>query len=316
MRVTDLLAVFQKKSHLQKGACAISFTREGLTFVQVDRDEQKNPIVKTCDFIQTSFDPMDIMRSLSNLVRKNNCEGFRCHWVLQAKDYSLISIPNLPVSAEELPTALRWHIKDQIDFPITDAAIDYFKVPYLSKTQNEELIYVIVARKNYLEMFSKVIIETKLDLDVIEIPEFSMRNLAELFVEKGQGVGIIEVQVTGGAKLIIMRDGFVYLVRKIEVELHKTHSDEELHVFMTEIQRSCDYYENGLGQTPVSKFLLISPDVSLATQLTEGLGFPVEPMDIASKLNAPGLAPEKLQQCLYAIGGALRQDEVGNEATN
>lgn len=316
MRVTDLLSVFHKKSLQYKGTCAISFVREGLTFVQIERDGQKNPVVKTCDFIQTSFDPTEILRALSGVVRKYHCEGFRCHWVLQSKDYNLISIPNLPVSAEELPTALRWHIKDQIDFPVTDAAIDYFKVPYLSKTQNEELIYVIVARKNYLEMLSKIIIETKLNLDVIEIPEFSLRNLAELFAEKGQGIGIIEIQATGGAKLIIMRDGFVYLVRKIEVELHKTHSDEELHVFMTEIQRSCDYYENGLGQAPVSQFLLISPDMSLAAQLTDGLGFPVESMDIASKLNAPGFAPEKLQQCLYAIGGALRQDEVGNEATN
>jgi len=85
---------------------------------------------------------------------------------------------------------------------------------------------------------------------------------------------------------------------------------------MTEIQRSCDYYENGLGQAPVSKFLLISPEVALASQLTEGLGFPVESMDIASKVNAPGCTPEKLQQCLYALGGALRQEEVGNEAAN
>lgn len=309
MHLRDLFAAFNKKSVLSNGICAINFVREGLTFAQLEWDAQKNPVVKTCDFIQTAFDPLEILRSLSGLVKKNNCQGFHCNWVLQSKDYNLISIPNLPVAAEEMGTALKFHIKDQIDFPITDAVIDYFKVPYLSKSQNEELIYVVVARKNYLDLVAKLIVESGLHLSVIEIPEFSMRNIAELFAEKDQGVGIIEAS-SAGTKLIIMRNGFVYLVRKIEVELHKSQSGDELQVFITEIQRSCDYYENGLGQAPVSKFLLISSDVMLASKLTQGLGFPVESLDISSKLGSSAIAPERLQQCLYAIGGALRQEEV------
>jgi hypothetical protein len=82
-------------------------------------------------------------------------------------------------------------------------------------------------------------------------------------------------------------------------------------MFITEIQRSCDYYENGLGQAPLSKFLLISPDTSLAGQLSQGLGLPVESMELSSKLMAPHTTESgRLQQCFYAIGGALRQDEV------
>lgn len=317
MHLMDLLSNFKRKAVQPKGACAVNFVREGLAFAQVEWDAQKKPVVKICDFVQTAFDPLEILRALSSLVKKYDCQGFLCNWVLQAKDYNLISIPNLPVAAEELSGALKFHIKDQVDFPITDAVFDYFKVPYLSKTQNEELIYVAVARKNYIDLVAKLIVEAGLTLSVIEIPEFAMRNLAELFADKSQGVGIIETAASSGAKLIIMRDGFVYLVRKIEVEFHKSQNNEELHMFITEIQRSCDYYENGLGQAPLTKFLLISPDVSLAEKLTQGLGVPVEMLDVNSKLPAlSSIDTGKLQQCMYAIGGALRQDEVGDETTN
>jgi len=317
MHLMDLVTAVTKKAVQPKGICAINFVREGLTFALIERDVQKKPRVKTCDFIQAAFEPLEILRALSTMVKKYDCQGFLCNWVLQAKDYNLISIPNLPVSAEELPMALKFNIKDQIDFPVTEAVIDYFKVPYLSKAQNEELIYVAVARKNYLDLVAKLIVEAGLVLNVIEIPEFALRNIAELFAEKGQSIGIIETNGSSGAKLIIMRDSFVYLVRKIDIELHKSQSNEELHVFITEIQRSCDYYENGLGQAPLTKFLLLSADASLPTQLMQGLGFPVELLDISSKLAAPPTVDAgRLQQCLYAIGGALRQEEVDNEATS
>ncbi|MDX2165301.1 MAG: hypothetical protein SFW07_07810 [Gammaproteobacteria bacterium] len=313
MHLKDLLLSLKNKPFQAKGICAVHFLREGLTFATIDWDDQKKPVVKECDFIQTSFDPLEILRALSSLVKKYSLQGYLCNWVLQPKDYSLISIPDLPVAAEELSNALKFHIKDQIDFSVTDAVVDYFKVPYLSKAQNEELIYVVVARKNYLDLVAKLIVESGLTLNVIDIPEFAVRNVAELFAQKGEGVAIIESN-SNGSRLTIMSDGFVYLVRKIDVELNKTQSGDEFHVFVTEIQRSCDYYENGLGQMPVSKFLLISPDLSLASKLRESLGVSVEPLNVNDKLPAPsGVEPEQLQQCLYAIGGALRGNEKGSQ---
>lgn len=315
MRLTDLWTSLKSKSFNKpfqaKGTCAINFLREGIAFAEVEVDQEGKPLIKHCEFVQTAFDSIEILRALSSLVKKYGLYGYSCNWVLQPKDYDLISIPDLPVASDELTNALKFHIKDQVDFPVTDAVIDYFKVPYLSKSQNEDLIYVVVARKNYIDLVAKLIVESGLYLSIIDIPEFAVRNVAELFSQSGEGVGIIEAS-TNGSRLTIMSDGFVYLMRKIDVELNKTQSGDELNVFATEIQRSCDYYENGLGKAPVVKFLLLSPDDSLASKLMENLGVPVEYMNVTEKLSAPSdIEPERLQQCMYAIGGALRTGGKG-----
>ena len=315
--LTDLFsAVIKKltpKAPLTNGLCAVGFTKEGLAFARIEwvqQNGQKIPVLKACEYVLLLFDPEKILHTLMDIVKKNHSQGMPCHWVLQSKDYELISIPNLPVATEELSTALRWHIKDQIDFPITEAVLDYFKVPYLTKTQNEELIYVVVAKKNYLELISKIIVEAGLNLVSIEIPDLALRNAVELFSEKKQGIGILEINQTG-AKLILMQDGYIYLIRQIEMELHKIQSAEELNVLASEIQRSCDYYENGLGQLPISKLVVISSNLSLGEQLSAELNMPVDALELSLKLTNPsGSDKDKIAHCLYAIGAALHVEEA------
>lgn len=318
-QLADIFAKFKQQlpqRNQRSEICSINLVREGLVFVQITWDAQKKPELKFCEFIPISFDPDKIQQTLASIVKKNNFQGFPCNWVLQTKDYELVSIPNLPVPAQELLSALRWHVKDQISFPAAEAAIDYFKVPCLSKTQKDELIYVIVARKNYLELMSKVIVESGLSLNVIEIPEFAVRNVAELFADKNAGIGIIEIHPLG-VRFTIMQDGFVFLVRRVDITLPQVPQEtDDISVLVTEVQRSCDYYENGLGQSPVAKFLLISPDPALATRLTTELGIPVEFLDLTTKLAVPEAMKPKFQHCLYAVGGALRQETADNETAS
>ncbi len=310
MQLKDLLLPFKAKKIQPQGTFSIHFVKEGITYAEIEWIAKK-PVIKRCGLIQTTFGPVEILRELSSLVKKYAYHGYVCNWVLQPKDYNLISIPDLPVSSDELSTALKFHIKDQIDFPVMEAVIDYFKVPYLTKAQNEELIYVVVARKNYIDLVAKLIVESELVLNVIDIPEFAVRNIAEFYAEPGDSIGVIECS-SAGVRLSIMVDGFVYVVRKIDVDFNQTLSDDEFHIVVTEVQRSCDYYENGLGQKPVTQFLLVSPDGSLASKLTDRLSVPVEYINISNKLESTAdLTPEKLQQCLYAIGGGLRREEKG-----
>ena len=55
----------------------------------------------------------------------------------------------LPVEPQELVNALRFKIKDRIDFPVTEAAIDYFQVPEDTRTQKK--IYVVVTKTKLLQ---------------------------------------------------------------------------------------------------------------------------------------------------------------------
>ena len=65
---------------------------------------------------------------LQKLVKKHDLDRFPCVSSMDLGDYNLLSVEPPEVPPAELSAALRWRVKDLIDFSIDDAVIDAFQV--------------------------------------------------------------------------------------------------------------------------------------------------------------------------------------------
>ena len=58
--------------------------------------------------------------------------------------FSLVEAPDVP--ADELRAAVRWRIKDLIDFHIDDAVIDVFEMPPHARGGPHRMMYAVTAK--------------------------------------------------------------------------------------------------------------------------------------------------------------------------
>jgi MSHA biogenesis protein MshI len=283
-----------KKNNAKKpGLCGIQITPEGVAIAQVMR-VKGNPVLTRYDFLPSTSSPDSFIPVISEYVKANSLEGIRASWILQSSDYTLLPVGNLPVSTQEIPQALKWHVKDRIDFPIIEASIDYFAVPHLNQSSQEDFIYAIVAKKDFLEKTVRLISGTGLEVNIIDVPEFALRNFAGISLGQQNSIGMIEVNPTR-TSLVVIQDNLIYLARQIE--WNKKEGVEKL---TSEIQRSLDYYESELGHSPVQHFYISPSYQTFFPTLKENLAF-----------NMQDLNWDKLKdiRCISAVGAALRLEE-------
>lgn len=103
----------------------------------------------------------------------------RAALLLDAADYQVLQIAAPAVAPDEYRAAARWLIKEQIDFPVDEAALDCFAIPGDGAAAASRL-HTVVARQ---QMVSRTVAEWRgagVQLQAIDIPELALRNLALL----------------------------------------------------------------------------------------------------------------------------------------
>ena len=99
--------------------------------------------------------------------------------LLDVADYQILQIQAPAVAPHEYRAAARWLIKDQIDFPVEQAALDCFAIPGDAGTLASRL-HTVVARQ---QLVNRTVAEWRgagVQLQAIDIPELALRNLALL----------------------------------------------------------------------------------------------------------------------------------------
>ena len=137
--------------------------------------------------------------------------------MLDESEYSLLLTEAPDVKPEELRTALRWRVKDLIDFHINDATLDAFELPGADGNKSREM-YAVAARNEAIRRRADALQNAGINLEVIDIPEMAQRNLAALLPEDAQGVALLSFTNRGGL-LTISRQGDLYLSRGLDVGL-------------------------------------------------------------------------------------------------
>lgn len=256
---------------------------------------------------------------LEKTIRVNNLQNSSCVNVLSPELYQMVQVEMADLSPEESRDAARWQIRERIDYPPEEAIIDLFEVaPFGS--ERKPISYAVSAQESKLRERIELIQQAGLELEAIDIPEFSLRNICDLFTDDPRGLAILLLLEKSGI-LVVVRDGSLYLVRVLNMGMkdllpyadgqYETLTDR-LDGIVLETQRSFDYCESTFQLPMVSRLLVAQTQreiPALITYLNEYLATSVESFSFDGILKIPeGAQQIELNRHLLAIGGALRKE--------
>lgn len=289
--------------------------RDGMTLACMRRADGQLPQVLAA----TQYAEPVSADLLEKVAKEHKAQGFHCSAVLGSAEYQLISVEKPNVPDAELRTAVRWRLKDVLDFPADQATIDVLDLPLdpNAAVRPQAMVFVVAARNSVIEPLQKMCAQAKFPLSVIDIPEMAQRNIATLVEVEGRGLAMLSLGEDGGLLTVSFR-GELYLSRRIDVtNAQLTHEDHErkhaaFDRVTLELQRSLDNFERQFAFISVAK-LVIGPSVvtGLEDYLASNLYTPVETLDLSTVLDfsaVPELAGKAEQQRYFlALGGALRE---------
>lgn len=230
----------------------------------------------------------------------------------------LVEVPNVP--ADEVKSAVRWQIKDLLDFSVDDAVIELFEMPEQSTDAQKSMAYAVATRRSSIQKHIEQLRDAGFASDVIDIPELCARNIATLLPQDDDGVAFLHFTDDHGI-LTVTRQGVLYLIRRIEkgrtAIIAAAEDDfvqtELVSTIVLETQRSLDYYESHFDRRPASE-LVLGPGADiggLAESLNEQLGISVSSLDFDRLFELQSaLSPEEQGACLIAVGAALRFESL------
>jgi MSHA biogenesis protein MshI len=308
-----LLKLFGAKTR-QNEVMGVEFGAEGVAFAHIQRFATQQPRLAHCEFLPCNADD-DRAEILKNRLAKLGLSRLPCHLVLPPAEYNLLLGEAPKVPAEELAEALRWRVKDLITFPVAEAVIDAFLLPEDSARGNNRMAYAVVTQRKHIEALVTQARAAQLSLKVIDIAELALRNLAEACCDTQRGVALVKLG-QGGGSLQILRNGNLYLSRQFALAYNAGLLDDlPAEALVLELQRSLDYFERQLRQSPPSHVFICGENVTedkLTADIKNSLPISIRLLSLNEGLQVDdAVAEHNLSLCLSAVGAALRQDRVG-----
>ena len=194
------------------------------------------------------------------LSREWHLERYRCATLLDPGDYQLLLVeaPNVP--AAELKAAIRWRIKDMLDYHVDDATVDVLDIPPdPSGSARTRSMYAVAARNDAIQACIERFDAAQIPLSVIDIAETAQRNIAALYENDGRGVGLLYLGESSGLFTINFRRE-LYLARRIDVGYAQISAAQEraeaFSRIALELTRTLDHFDRQFGFVAVSKLLL------------------------------------------------------------
>ena len=253
--------------------------------------------------------------ALKDWVGQHQLKGVPCNVSLSPGSYQLLLTEAPDVPQEELRDAIRWKIKELSSIPVERAAIDVFLLPNDGARSSKSMAYVVVSELSQVNRIIETITNAELSLRAIDISELALRNLSLLKQEgqlQGRGLGLVQIYA-GRATVYLYREGNLYLSRQFNLDYGGGLLDEiPEDSFLLEVQRSLDYYERQMRQTPPVNLFIFGENISqdkINTNISRGLSVPAKYLGLEDMFRVADetLDPPILQQCSVALGAALRE---------
>ncbi|HEX7812635.1 MAG TPA: agglutinin biogenesis protein MshI [Burkholderiales bacterium] len=294
---------------------ALSVHPDRVDIAKVTRNGAAPPLVEICDSVQKKNSSLETLQA----VRKDfRLDQNRCGTLLSASQYQLQLLDAPAVPDAELKSAVRWSLKDLLDYPVETATIDVVMVPAgPNSTARGKSVYAVSARNSAIESVMKTFLEAKLALQVIDVPELAQRNIAALLETEGRGLALLNFDDEGGL-LTFTAGGELYLSRRIEVgSLMLQQADhgrrEQLFERITlELQRSLDHFDRQFSHVPLARVALgpLAEDAGLQAYLAKNLYVPVEAINLGGILDFGERTEMReagyQQRFMPVLGAALR----------
>lgn len=307
------------KARKKEGILVTSFHADGISVARVERQPAAKPIVKLAVFHPVT--PSLSAEALARAVRDAQAGNFAGSTLLAGGEYQLLQVeaPNVP--QEELKTAVRWRLKDMLDFHVDDATIDVLDIPVDKAAGNRaHSMFAIAARNSLIQSRQDMFAEAQVPLSVIDIPEMAQRNISALLEPEGRGLAMLSFDAAGGL-LTVSYNKELYLARHFDVTLAMLQEQdiERRHAafdkIALELQRSLDHFDRQYHFISISRLMLAPTGVpSLQDFLSAQMYMPVESFglgDVFDLAEAPGLhAPAEQVRQFLTLGAALRHEEL------
>jgi MSHA biogenesis protein MshI len=243
---------------------------------------------------------------------------YQCSTLLASGEYQLLLVeaPNVPQA--ELKTAIRWRIKDMLDYHVDDATVDVLAVPPNPAGERGSSMYAVTARNEVVQACIGRFEGARIPLSVIDIPETSQRNIAALFEQQDRGLAMLYIGPDQGLLTINFR-GELMLARRIEVSAEDLRSssaserEEHFQRVLLELQRTLDHFDRQFAYAPITRLLLApqSGETGLLEYLAGNLDVPVERVHLSGAIAFGAhaeLEPADEWRLFHLIGAALRHE--------
>jgi MSHA biogenesis protein MshI len=237
--------------------------------------------------------------------------------VLSTDAYQLVLIEAPDVQPEELRGAVRWKLKDIINFPPSEAVVDVFEIPEQARYVESRMIYAVAARAEAVRRVVSLIKPRVRGFDCVDIPEMCLRNIASLLPQDEHGVALIALG-DNFAQLTLTCQGILYLARRIDLSRRaeapagEAAADVDVASLALELQRSLDYYESHFDRPAITEVVIASGDARaerLLGDLSAATGHSVTLLEVEDLFDvADGIEPDTRWPGLLALGAALRSE--------
>jgi Tfp pilus assembly PilM family ATPase len=314
------------------GWVAIELDGRMARLVHVRRDPVR-PVVEFAE--KRPWDPGD-HKSLERIAREFGLRRYSCLTLLKPADYQILFVEAPEVQRAELKPALRWRIKDMLDYPVEDAALDLLEVPVGGTgAQRTRQMYAVAAKNETVRANVERFAKAGITLAVVDIPDTAQRNVAALFEAEERAVAALTFD-PGGGLITVTFKGELYLTRRLDITAdqvvesvgkYRTGSDDSLILedddgrsqlferVLVEMQRSLDACERTYPFFSIGRVLLgsVPDEAGLLEHLAGNLYVPVEALDPTRVMRLPKAAaawsaPER-GQWLKLIGAGLRGED-------
>lgn len=293
-----------KRKAATKGRIGIAMMGDRIEVAVVRRESGGAPILDRYESI--AINATAGADGASAALRALNLPAMPVSGVLQSADYQLALVETPDVPPAELRAAMRWRLRDTIDFRVEDAVIDVFDIPPQSRGSQGRMMYAVAARLNAVERQSAILAGFP-GFDVVDVPELCLRNLVGLLPTAANGIAMLYLG-DSSATVVLVRGTTFYFARQMNLQVAPLNSES----VVLELQRSLDYYERHFDQPPITR-IAIAPvgerASALATDLGADSGFDVSILDLNTLMQcAVPLDLTAQSHGLMAVGAALRQE--------
>ncbi|MCZ6852374.1 MAG: hypothetical protein O7G86_00520 [Gammaproteobacteria bacterium] len=232
-------------------------------------------------------DPIDRLTD-AGPVLKTQCQamglkGSASNLVLAPELYSLTLIEKPPVADDELKDAVRWRMRENLEFPVEEATLDVFAMPE-SAVRDRPMVFVVAIQTESLKMLLEKVYAAGMGVASVDISELALRNLVHgLYPSADQGVGLL--RMTSSSSVInISRGEELFLSRRVSgvpSKIDEISWEDVRERLLLQVQRSIDYYESAMSQPPCSALLVATThgwQDRVCDYLNEMMPLPVRPL--------------------------------------
>lgn len=217
--------------------------------------------------------------------------------VLQTADYTSLPVEAPKVAPQEQRDAVRWQIKDQVEFAVEHASVDVMSIPGPLPGSMSDRLFAVAAPADRIAGWMTSYRLARCPLDTIDIPEMALRNLAALAAGDGAvaflHVGINLTRMT----LVWQRELCTY--RQFELpaqQLLDAQGDDRtamLDRLALDIQRTTDAFARQFHGADLSQLLLCAVVLGdeIQARLAEMTGLNVQLFQLQDHLTWPSDQP-------------------------